>query len=654
MSPRFPLLFSPLTVRNVTIKNRILSTGHGTRLAHRHINEDLIAYHRARARGGAGLIVTEVGGVHETAYYAAGTLKVDTDECIPGYRALAAACHEYECRVFGQLFHAGREIATMADGSLPVGYSASDTPNERHRAIPRPMPKAFIAEIVECYAKGAARLIEAGLDGVEIVASHGYLLAQFLNPSINRRTDEYGGSLENRARFIAEVADAVRARIGDRVMGLRISGSEPGLPGRQDDSEILAACALLQDRFDYLNITMGSFSSFASAIHSVPPMIYEPGYVGPLAGTVRARVTKPVFVAGRINHPQVAEKILAAGQADMCAMTRAMIADPEIANKARENRVEDIRACIGCLQACSNHNQRGFSISCIQYPESGRERMYGALQPAAKRRRVMVVGGGPAGMKAAAVAAARGHDVTLHERAPRLGGQVLLAEKLPHRAEFGELVRNLGREVANGRVTVALNSTVTAETIRKDAPDIVILATGARPRPPDRLDVPGGIDDAHVVDAWQVIKGQANAGGSVVVADWRCDWVGLGVAEILAREGRRVRLCVQGYMPGEMIQQYVRDSWLGTLHTLGVEIVPFVRLAGADADTVYFEHMTSEQPVVCEGVDTLVTALARESDTELEAALEGYAGKIVPIGDCAAPRTAEEAVLEGLKAAWTL
>jgi pyruvate/2-oxoglutarate dehydrogenase complex dihydrolipoamide dehydrogenase (E3) component len=187
--------------------------------------------------------------------------------------------------------------------------------------------------------------------------------------------------------------------------------------------------------------------------------------------------------------------------------------------------------------------------------------------------------------------------------------------------------------------------------IRQEAPDVVVLATGAKPRP---VDVPGGVEGAHVVESWQVIKGQANVGGSVVVADWRCDWVGLGVAEILAREGRRVRLCVQGYMPGEMIQQYVRDSWLGTLHTLGVEIVPFVRLVGADADTVYFEHMTSEQPVVCEGVETLVTALARESDTELEAALDGYAGEIVSIGDCAAPRTAEEAVLEGLKAAWAM
>ena len=648
MHPRFPHLFSPLTIRHVTFKNRIFSSGHGTRLANRLINEDLVAYHRARARGGAGLIVTEVGGVHRTAYHASGTLKVDTDECIPGYRAVAEACHAYGCRVIGQLFHAGREIGTMADGSLPVVYSSSDTPNERHRAVPRPMSKTFIGEVVESYASGAARLMEAGLEGVEVVASHGYLLSQFLNPSINRRTDEYGGGLENRARLIMEVADAVRKRIGAGLMGLRISGSEPGLPGRTDDAEILAACRLLQSRFDYLSITMGSFSSFASAIHTVPPMHHEPGYVGPLGGSVRAGVTVPVFLAGRINHPQVAEQILSRGQADMCAMTRAMIADPEIANKARDNRVEDIRACIGCMQACSNHNQRGYSVSCIQHPESGRERLYGDLKPAAKRKRVMVVGGGPGGLKAAAIAAARGHDVALHEREGRLGGQVLLAEKLPRRSEFGELVRHLAREAEIAGARTFLRSSVTAEMIRAEAPDVVILAAGARPRP---VETPGGTEDAHVVDAWQIVKGQANVGGSVVIADWRCDWVGMGVAEILAREGRRVRLCVQGHMPGEMLHQYVRDAWLGTLHELGVEVVPFVRLVGADADTAYFEHMTSERPVVCEGTDTLVTALARESDVDLENALGGFAGEIHAIGDCAAPRTVEEAVLEGLKVA---
>jgi 2,4-dienoyl-CoA reductase-like NADH-dependent reductase (Old Yellow Enzyme family) len=648
---RFPHLFSPFTIGPLTLKNRIFSTGHGTRLASRLINDELIAYHRARAKGGASLIVTEVAGVHETAYYTARTLKADTDECIPGYRRLAEMCHGYDCKVIGQLFHAGREITMLPDGSLPVVYSASATPNERFHAVPRAMSKAFIAEIVECYAKGAARFAEAGLDGVEVVAAHGYLLAQFLNPSINRRTDAYGGSAENRMRIIVEIARAVRARLGDRVMGLRISGSEPDQPGGFNAEETVAICQALEPYFDYMNVTLGSISTLGSTLHSVPPMAFEAGYMAPVAGTVKRKLTIPVLVSGRINRPDIAERILAAGQADMCAMTRGLIADPELPNKAREGRIDDIRACIACNQACIGHNHKGASISCIQYPESGRELTYGTLVPATTRRRIMVVGGGPGGMKAAAIAGARGHDVTLYEREARLGGQVRLAEKLPGRAEFGGLAEHLAREVELAGVRVEHGCTVDAALVRAEAPEIVILATGARPSP---LDLSGGTEGAHVVDAWQVLRGQANVGGSVVIADWRCDWVGLGLAEMLARDGRRVRLCVNGYMPGETIQQYVRDGWIATLHKLGVETIPFARLIGADSDSVYFEHTASSQPMVCEGVETLVTALAREAEGELEEALEDWGGTVIPIGDCAAPRTAEEAVLEGLKVAWTL
>ena len=338
---RFPHLFSPFTIGPVTFKNRLFSTGHGTRLGNRVINDELLAYHRARAKGGAGLIITEVAGVHETAYYTARTLKADTDECIPGYRRLAEMCHGYDCKVIGQLFHAGREITMLPDGSLPVVYSASAVPNERFHAVPRAMSKAFIAEIVECYAKGAARFAEAGLDGVEIVAAHGYLLAQFLNPSINRRADEYGGSAENRRRIIVEIAKAVRATLGKRVMGLRISGAEPDQPGGLGPDETIEICRALEPHFDYMNVTFGSISTLGSTLHSVPPMAFEAGYLAPVAGKVKRELSRPVLISGRINRPDIAERIIESGQADMCAMTRGLIADPELPNKAREGRVED-------------------------------------------------------------------------------------------------------------------------------------------------------------------------------------------------------------------------------------------------------------------------------------------------------------------------
>jgi len=649
----FPHLFSPLELRGTVLRNRIFSTGHMTTMVTGGLpNDDLVAYHEARARGGAGLIIVEVAAVHETAIFTAHTISAVDDRCIPGYRQIAEACHAHDCKVFGQLFHPGREIIESLDGSTPVSYSASATPNERFHVTPMPMPRALIAEVVEGYGAAAARMKAAGLDGVEIVASHGYLPAQFLNPRVNRRNDLYGGSDENRLRFLREIVEAIRGAVGeDFCVGMRISGDEKSHQGLTPD-EVVAACAALDadGGLDYFNVIAGSSATLTGSVHIVPPMTVEGGYVAPYAAAVKARVASPVFVAGRINQPQIAEQVLRSGQADMCGMTRAMICDPEMANKAREGRIDDIRACIACNQACIGHMLMGYPISCIQHPETGRERTLGRYGPAARPRKILVAGGGPAGMKAAAVAAARGHDVTLYEAGPQLGGQALLAQLLPGRAEFGGIVTNLTREMERAGARVVRNTRVDAALVAREAPDAVIVATGARPRTPEIE----GADVAHVVNPWQVLKDEVNVGASVVVADWRCDWIGLGLAEKLARDGCRVRLCVNGYMPGQTIQQYVRDNWIGTLHRLGVEVIPYVRLYGVDEDTVYLQHTTSGEPVICEGVDTLVAALGHERVADLADALADYAGEVHLIGDCLAPRTAEEAVLEGLKVARAL
>lgn len=647
--PRFPRLFSPLVLRGVALKNRILSTGHDTNLAAGGlVNERLVAYHRARAAGGAGLIIIQVSGVHETARYTSHLLMATADEAIPGYRKLAETCHAFGCKVFAQLFHPGREIMESQDGSLPVAYAPSAAPNERFHVMPAPMPLGLVEEIVAGYASAAGRMVKAGIDGVEIVASHGYLPAQFLNPRLNRREDRYGGSFDNRLRFLRETIAGIRSAVGEeRVVGLRISGAELDHDGLTA-AEVLEACkALSADGvLDYYNVVAGSSASLAGAIHIVPPMAINTGYVAPFAAAVKAVVSKPVIVAGRINQPQIAEQILASGQADLCAMTRAMICDPEMPSKAAAGRLDDIRACIGCNQACIGHFHLGYGISCIQHPETGRELDYGRPIPAERKKRVLVAGGGPAGMKAAAVAAARGHDVTLYEASGRLGGQALLAQQLPGRAEFGGIVTNLTREMELAGVKVVRNAAVDLSLLQKEKPDAVVLATGARPYRPAFE----GAESAHVVDVWQLLKEEANVGSSVLVADWRCDWIGLGVAERLARAGCRVRLAVAGYVAGQRIQQYVRDQWHGTLHKLGVEIIPYARLYGADGNTVYLQHMSSGEPIVCEGVDTLVLALGHEQESRLADEVAGWPGEVHRIGDCVAPRTAEEAVLEGLKA----
>ena len=644
----FPQLFSPLTLRGVTLKNRIFSTGHMTTLVSGGLpNDDLVAYHEARAAGGAGLIIVEVAAVHETAIFTTHTISAVSDDCIAGYRRIAEACHAHGCKVFGQLFHPGREIVESIDGSTPVSYAPSASPNERFHVMPSPLSLAMIDEIVAGYGAAARRMAEAGLDGVEIVASHGYLPAQFLNPRVNQREDQYGGDAEGRLRFLREIIAAIRAQAGEAlVVGMRISGDEVSHEGLTID-EVVAACAALDGSLDYVNVIAGSSATLEGSVHIVPPMFIENAYVAPYAATVKAKVSCPVFVAGRINQPQIAEQVLASGQADLCGMTRAMICDPLMAGKAEAGRLDDIRACIGCNQACIGHMLTGYPISCIQHPETGRERRYGTRRPAARRKKVLIAGGGPAGMKAAAVAAERGHDVTLYEAGPRLGGQALLAQLLPGRAEFGGIVINLTREMELAGVEVVTRTVVDRALVERAAPDAVIVATGARPRRPA---IEGG-EEAHIVDAWQVLRDEANVGQSVVVADWRCDWIGLGIAEKLARDGCAVRLCVNGTMPGQTIQQYVRDSWIGKLHKLGVEIIPYVRLAGADSDTVYFQHTTSGEPVICEGIDTLVLSLGHEQVCDLAGELADYGGELHQIGDCRAPRTAEEAVLEGLKVA---
>src|SRR5437764_2035228 len=420
---RFPHLFSPLAIGSVTLKNRIVSTGHDTSMAHDgHITGRLIAYHRARAKGGAGLIIAQAAGIHDSARYTSHVLMASDDDCIDGYRRLAQTVHTFSCKLFGQLFHPGREIMEGEDGSVPVAYAPSAVPNERFHVMPRPLSKQMIAELVRGYGEAALRLRRAGLDGCEVVASHGYLPAQFLNPHVNRRMDEYGGTLANRMRFLAEALESIRRTAGDDfVTGLRISGDE-----QSHDSmamaDILEVCQALVG-FDYFNVVAGTSATLAGAIHIVPPMAIAHGYTAPFGAALKVVVTQPVIVTGRINQPQIAEAIIAAGEADACGMTRAMICDPEMPVKAEEGRVDDIRACIACNQACIGHFHKGYAISCIQHPETGRELTYGELEPAANPKRVLVAGGGPAGMKAAAVLAARGHRVTLFEADSRLGGQ---------------------------------------------------------------------------------------------------------------------------------------------------------------------------------------------------------------------------------------
>jgi hypothetical protein len=394
----------------------------------------------------------------------------------------------------------------------------------------------------------------------------------------------------------------------------------------------------------------GTSASSSGAVHIAPPMSIANAYLAPISARLKQAIGKPVFVAGRINQPHEAERIIAENAADMCGMTRAMISDPDMPRKARQGLTDDIRACIACNQACIGHAQLGVSISCIQRPETGRELEFGSIIQASHPRRVMVIGGGPGGMKAAAAAAERGHRVSLYEKSARLGGQALVAQLLPHRGEFGGIITNLSREVERAGVEVKLRTTVTRETLLEERPDAIIVATGSEPRLP-KAEIGEGIDVIHAVD---IVSGRKKSGARVVVADWLADWIGVGVAEKLASEGSEVTLAVNGACPAIGIQNYVRDAAIARLHRLQVDMRPFMRFYGAENRTAYFIHTAAQEPITFEDIDTVVLCAPNRMVDGLAKHARSLGIACHLIGDALSPRTAEEAVYEGLVAAVNL
>ena len=642
-------LFEPLIIRKKVLKNRIFSTGHmAVMLKEGCPTESMIAYHEAKAKGGAALTIIEAARVHPSGDSGRPAIRAYDPSCISGYKKLTAACHRYDCLVFGQLTHPGREMADLEDGTSPVAYAPSAIPNERFHVMPRELSEHMIQEIVVGFKISAQNLKKARLDGIEIVASHGYLLGQFLNKNINKRQDRYGGNFENRHRILDEIIDAVKlGSSDDMLIGVRLSGDEKEFRGIDLQETIKIVEKLTQNKkIDYINVTAGTSAGLAGSTHIVPSMRFEAGYTTPLAKAIKGVTNKPVFVAGRINTPQIAEEALLNKAADMCGMTRALISDPQMPQKAESGRLDEITACVGCNQACIGHMLNGKPISCIQSPETGRELTFNKLKPPLKKRQILIIGGGPAGMKAATVAASRGHEVKLIEASSKLGGQINLAEKLPGRSEFGGITTNLANKLNRQNIEIKLNTKVSADFVMQEAPEVVILATGGRSFEP----IIEGRENAHVVTAWQILEGKANVGSRVAIADWRCDWVGLGLAELLARQGCHVRLACNGMVPGQTVNQYVRDNWLGILHKLNVETLTHLRLHGIDSEDAYFQHTLSGEPVILNNVDTLVTAFGAGSSNTLEKDLKNnFHSKLHVIGDALSPRTVEEAILDGLK-----
>jgi len=639
----FNYLFSPLKIGPVTVPNRVVFPAHMTMFSRDGMPSDRLCYYYAeRAKGGAGLIVTEIAAVHPTTQKYPECVRAYDERCIPGYSKMVKLVHDYGGKAFVQLAHSGARMSSE-DSLLPL-WAPSTVISPIANEIPHEMDNYDIADLLEGYAVSARNAGRAGFDGVEIHAAHEYLLGSFMSPLTNKRTDQYGGTLENRLRLASEVIVRIRENFGrDFTLGLRINGDDLLDGGLEpDDAREIAAAMASKGQIDYISVSAGT--SFNTHMN-VPPMYVPLGAYSALAANVREAVSIPVVAVGRINDPVQAEKILAEGQADMVAMARALICDPEWVNKTKQGRIEDIRKCIACNEGCIGRLFKTRSISCVQNPTVGLEHEISmdSINPAATRKKIVVVGGGPAGMEASRVAAMRGHRVILYEKQDRLGGQILLAAKAPYRLEFGDIARFLTAQVEKLGIQVRLGKEVELDDIKEQNPDVVIVATGSVP-----LDAQfPGADEEIVVNYWQVLNEEVPIGEKIVLVDDTGHYQAYGTAEFLANRGKKVEIVTSSLSAGAALDLTNIIPIYERLLPKGVVITPITKLRRVSGkDVLVYNVFTGEERKI-ENVDNVVTAIGNRADTQLFYALKQSGERVHAIGDCLAPRNALRAIRDG-------
>ena len=648
----FPHLFSPLQVGPVTLKNRIVNSAHQTRFANGgRYTDQLLAYHQERARGGAALIVSQATCV--TPEYL-DLWNVD-DEIIGQYQAVNEIARRYGCHYFAELWHPGRQSYYSGFGA-EIYHAPSAVPLDSfgiHWRVPHELEPDAIRAIIAAFGAAARRCREGGLPGVAVHLAHGNLVEQFMWPQTNHRADEWGGPLENRLRLAREVLLAVREGIGrGMALGARITGAglNQGEPGELDMLE-MAGMIDSWGLLDYFDVTMGHYSDALNTARNIPNMTFKPGLWARYGKGMKNVVSVPVFLVGRINHPQVAEDLIAGGSCDAVVMARALIADPYLPAKAAAGRVQEIRPCVGAMN-CVNHLTHGDGIRCIHNPVVSREGAWGGeLTAAQARRRVVVVGGGPGGMECARVAAARGHEVILLEGGQALGGQVRDAARAPGRAELAQIVDYLEGRLAAAGVDVRLQTEATAASIGVLRPDAIVVATGSC-LPAGQLPAarhPSGDAHAHVpvVDPIAALRGTAPVGGRVVVLDEFGDWQGMGVAHALAARGVQVQLVTPVMYPGAALELTNWRICYEQLSALKVSFHPVAEIAEVRGRDVVIRRGFGRDEHVITGVDSVVMVRVPVAVDSLYGELVRGPVEVHVAGDALAPRGIEEAIFDG-------
>jgi 2,4-dienoyl-CoA reductase-like NADH-dependent reductase (Old Yellow Enzyme family) len=637
---QFKRLFSPLKIGSFTVRNRIVSTGHLSHFAVQGLPlERHLDYWVSKAKGGIGLIVTEDQAVHPSGGSEPTVIQSYRDDCIEPFRRIASAVHEHGARIVGQLSHPGSAWLTRRDKGVPL-WTVGPIPAFYNVESAHEIDEAEIREIIDCFAAAAVRMQEAGVDGVELMGGHNFLIEQFLSPRSNRRRDGYGGSEENRLRLLLEIVEAVRAAVGDDyTVGLRVSGDQfQGGGYTLDDMRGFAATVSATGKIDYISVTVGTGAPI------IPPMYVAPATFVYLAASIKEVVDIPVFCAGRIVDPVQAEDILAKNQADMIGMARANICDPEMPNKAREGRVDEIRHCIGCNEGCWRRSAAILPITCALNPSVGREREM-EITPAPSKKRVMVIGGGLAGMEAARVAALRGHSVSLFEKDEEMGGQLLIAAKAPGREDMEEPVRYYQHQFGLLGVDVRLGVDVTPEMVEGESPDVVIVATGGLPT---KTSFPGS-ERPEVVLARDVLAGKAEYGRKLILYSLDRSTEGFTVADFLLEQGCDVEVLIPHPLApfaGEELTYMMaitrirgKGGWL----TLAYEVASF------EDDRVLLSSVFGGPSQQREGIEGIVVSRGSRANDALYKELKGKVGELYAVGQCFAPRGMLESTLDGLR-----
>lgn len=662
---KFPYLFSPIRINGMELKNRIVMTAmHLGYTPNGEVTKRLIDFYDTRANGGVGLItvggcsVDELGGMSSM-------IRINDDRYISGLKRLTGAVKSSGAKIAAQLYQAGRYThSSMIGGQKP--FSASAVRSKLTGETPRALDIEEIPEVQLKFAEAARRAKEAGFDAVEILGSAGYLISQFFSPLTNRRDDKYGGSPENRMRFGLEVVKKVRKAVGsDYPILMRLAGNDFMEGGNTNREAGVFASRLEKVGVDLFNITGGWHETRVPQLTMFVP---RQAYVY-LAQGIKSVVSVPVLASNRINDPAMGEEILRNGGADLVTMARALLADPDLPKKAREGKAGLVYHCVACNQGCFDNIFRSRPAACLVNPRAGREDEID-MTPALKSKKVLVVGGGPGGMKAACTAAERGHRVTLVEKGQALGGQLLLNRGIPGRQEMVTVAKDLINNLKNLGVDILLGIQANRELITKMAPDAVVVATGAKPILPDIT----GIEGRNVVQAWDLLDGKVGVGQRVAIIGG--NGVGLETAiylanlgtispevlhflmanraestktltELLNKGNKEVTVVEMTKTAGKDIGLSTRWTVVAELRRLGVKIMTRTRATGVTTDGLEVEREGSRDLLVA---DSVVIAVGSRSENELADQIQEMVSEIYIVGDAEKPRNALEAIREGFMA----